>query len=142
MAKVFQANVVSADRTLFEGAVSMVSVGTVSGELGILAGHAPLLAKLKESQLRLIKEDGSEEVIYASGGVVEVQPNLTLILIDEAKLADELDLESVQAAKVAAEQKLRELMSQNRREGVDYSTAFSELDQATAQLAMIQRSKK
>lgn len=138
MAKTFQATVVSADRSLFKGEVSMIAASSVSGELGILAGHTPLLAALKPGQVRLTKENGEEEVIYVSGGVVEVQPNLTLILADEAERAEELSPERVEAARKQAEEHMK-AASEGK---VDYTKAQVELEQATAQLAAIRRSKK
>lgn len=138
MAKIFQANVVSADRALFSGEVSMIAATSVVGELGILAGHTPLLAKLKPGQVRLTKVDGEEEVIYVSGGIIEVQPKLTLILADEAEHADELNIERVEAARQRAEERMH-AASEGK---VDYAKAQVELEQATAQLAAIRRSKK
>lgn len=138
MSKTFQASVVSADRALFEGAVSMIAASSVSGELGILAGHTPLLAALKPGQVRLTKEDGQEEVLYVSGGIVEVQPGLTLILADEAERAEELSPERVEAARKQAEERMREA-SEGK---IDYAKAQVELEQATAQLAALRRSKK
>ncbi|MBV7433977.1 F0F1 ATP synthase subunit epsilon [Cardiobacteriaceae bacterium TAE3-ERU3] len=138
MAKTFKATVVSADRSLFEGSVSMIAASSIAGELGILAGHTPLLAALKPGQVRLTKENGEEEVLYVSGGVVEVQPGMTMILADEAERAEELNPERVEAARKKAEERMREA-SEGK---VDYAKAQAQLEQATAQLAAIRRSKK
>ena len=138
MAKTFKATVVSADRSLFEGSVSMISASSVAGELGILAGHTPLLAALKPGQVRLTKENGEEEVLYVSGGIVEIQPGMTMILADEAERAEELNPERVEAARKKAEERMKEA-----GEGkVDYAKAQAQLEQATAQLSAIRRSKK
>lgn len=138
MAKTFQATVVSADRALFEGTVSMVAATSVAGEFGVLAGHTPMLAVLKPGQVRLTKENGEEEVIYVSGGIIEVQPKLTLILADEAERAEALDLERVEAARQQAEERMREAQDSK----IDFVKAQVQLEQATAQLAAIKRSKK
>ncbi|UJF23967.1 F0F1 ATP synthase subunit epsilon [Suttonella sp. R2A3] len=140
MAKTFHVNVVSADRQLFNGEVSMIVATAVGGELGILPGHTPMLAALKPGQVRLyLDEDRKEdEVIYVSGGFIEVQPHETLILADEAKRAEQLDPERVEAARRQAEERMKD-SSQNK---IDHAKAQIELMQAAAQLAAIRRSKK
>lgn len=138
MAKSFHVNMVSADRQLFNGEVTAIAATTVTGEVGILAGHTPLLAMLKPGQVRLTLEDGKEEVIYVSGGFLEVQPGQTVILADEAERAQSLNEEKIQAAKARAEAAMRE-GAKNR---MDYAKAQVELAQATAQLAALKRIHK
>lgn len=138
MTKSFHVNMVSADRQLFSGKVVSIAATTVTGEIGVLAGHTPLLAMLKPGQVRLTLEDGKEEVIYVSGGFLEVQPGQTVILADEAERAESLNEEKIQAAKARAEAAMRE-GAKNR---IDYAKAQVELAQATAQLAALKRSKK
>lgn len=138
MAKSFHVNMVSADRQLFNGEVTAIAATTVTGEVGILAGHTPLLAMLKPGQVRLTLKDGKEEVIYVSGGFLEVQPGQTVILADEAERAESLNEEKIQAAKARAEAAMRE-GAKNR---MDYAKAQVELAQATAQLAALKRIHK
>ena len=135
MSKSFHVNVVSADRELFNGEVTAIAATTVTGEIGILAGHTPLLALLKPGQVRLTLEGGGEEIMYVSGGFVEVQPGQVMILADKAERADSLNEEKIQAARQRAEAAMRE-GAKNR---MDYAKAQVELAQATAQLATIQR---
>lgn len=111
MAKAFRVSVVSQDRALYEGMVTQVSVTAASGELGILAGHTPLMANLKPGQVRLILETGLEEIIYISGGFLEVQPQQTIILADVAERAAELDEEKVRLAKERAEARMQGLQA-------------------------------
>ncbi|MDO4777390.1 MAG: F0F1 ATP synthase subunit epsilon [Cardiobacteriaceae bacterium] len=138
MAKSFHVNMVSADRQLFNGEVVSIAATTVTGEIGVLAGHTPLLAMLTPGQVRLTLADGKEEIIYVSGGFLEVQPGQTVILADEAERAESLNEEKIQAAKARAEAAMRE-GAKNR---MDYAKAQVELAQATAQLAALKRSKK
>ena len=60
MANTFHVNMVSADRQLFCGEAERIVATADHGELGILAGHAPLLAVLKAGQVRLTQEGGKE----------------------------------------------------------------------------------
>lgn len=99
--------IVSEDRLVFEGDVDMVIVPGISGEMGILPNHAPLLSNLNFGLLKV--KTGNEETIYAvAGGIVEVQPDLVTILADAAESIDEIDIERAEAARQRAEKLLKE----------------------------------
>src|SRR3546814_15405793 len=86
-----QCDIVSAERQLFSDLVQIVSVAGTEGELGIMPGHAPLLSRLKPAPVRVIKQNGEEEIFYVSGGFVEVQPRRVTILADAAERAEDVD---------------------------------------------------
>ncbi len=69
----FQLDVVSAERQLFSGRAEHIQVTGSEGELGIHAGHTPLLTAITPGMVRIVKQGGSEEIIYLSGGTLEVQ---------------------------------------------------------------------
>lgn len=138
MAKVFRVSVVSQDRSLYEGMVRQIAVTAASGELGILAGHTPLMASLKPGQVRLTLESGAEEVIYISGGFLEIQPQQTIILADSAERAAELDEAKVRAAKERAEARMQGLKADDE----DGKHLHAELAQLTAQLSAIRRARR
>ena len=94
--------IVSAEKDLFDGEATLVVATAVYGEIVILPNHAPLLAELKPGQVRLHLEDGTETVFYNSGGFLEVQPNLIIILADTAMRAENVDEASAMAAKERA----------------------------------------
>ena len=82
--------IVSAERQLFSGAVTkLTAVGTIGG-LGIHPGHAPLLTGIQPGPVTLTLEDGAEEVFFASGGYIEIQPGMVTILADTALRADDI----------------------------------------------------
>ncbi|EJS87563.1 F0F1 ATP synthase subunit epsilon, partial [Pasteurella multocida subsp. multocida str. Anand1_cattle] len=58
----------SAEQQIFSGQVESIQATGIEGELGILAGHTPLLTAIKPGIVKLTLEDGKEEVIYVSGG--------------------------------------------------------------------------
>ena len=130
-------NVVSAEEELFSGRIESLQITGSEGELGIMPGHAPLLTSLKPGMARIVKQHGEEEVIYLSGGMLEVQPHNVTVLADVATRADDLDEQAAEAAKQRAEEHL------NAHSGdVDYAEAASELARAVAQLRVIQAAKK
>ena len=91
MAITVHCDIVSADESLFSGLVEMVVATGSLGELGITAGHAPLLSDLRPGPVRLVKQNGEEEIYYLSGGYLEVQPNNISILADTAVRANDID---------------------------------------------------
>lgn len=106
MASEFNLNVVSAERKIFDGQVTSVRVSGVEGELGIYAGHTPLLTAIKPGMVEFTFSDGKEELIYVSGGFLEVQPTIVTVLADTAIRGEELDEQRILAAKRKAEEGL------------------------------------
>ncbi|AMW16767.1 F0F1 ATP synthase subunit epsilon [Glaesserella parasuis] len=100
----FELTVVSAERKIFEGQVTSVRVSGVDGELGVYAGHTPLLTAIKPGMVKFTLEDNKEEFIYVSGGFLEVQPTVVTVLADVAIRGEELDEQRILAAKRKAEE--------------------------------------
>jgi hypothetical protein len=69
-----------------------------------------LLTAIKPGLVRLIKQNGSEEVLYISGGMLEVQPEAVTVLADTAIRADDLDEAKAQEAKRRAEERINSSM--------------------------------
>jgi len=130
-------NVVSAEEELFSGRIESLQITGCEGELGIMPGHAPLLTSLKPGMARIVKYGGQEEVIYLSGGMLEVQPNNVTVLADVAVRADDLDEQAVMEAKQRAEDHLNA-----HGDDVNYADVAAELARVTAQLRVIQATKK
>lgn len=137
MSITIQLDIVSAEASIFSGKANMVIVTGILGELGIVHGHSPLLSMLKPGQVRIKHENSEEEIIYVSGGLLEVQPHAVTILADTAIRAPDLDEAAALASKERAEQLLKQ-----RGADFDYSLAASELAQAMAQLKTIRDLRK
>ena len=138
MAMTVHVDVVSAEELIFSGLAEMVVVPGQMGELGIYPRHAPLLTRIKPGSVRIKRPDIDEaDVIYVSGGMLEVQPNLVTILSDTAIRGKDLDEARAIEAKQAAEEMLR-----NRTADIDYAQAQAELAEAIAQLRVIQQLRK
>ncbi len=83
MKRVFQVEIVSLERQIFSGPASFVVIPGELGDLGILPGHAPLMAELRPGWVRVDQGDPvAEEHFYVSGGAVEVQPERVTLLLD------------------------------------------------------------
>ncbi len=134
MAKTFHVDIVSAEQQIFSGEADMVIAPGEGGELGILPEHTPLLTRIKPGTVRIQKQGAEEEVIYVSGGMMEVQPDRVTVLADTSVRAHDLD----EAKAMEAERNAREAMA-NRTGAVEFAKAQAEFAQAAAQLAAIRR---
>ena len=134
MAKTIQVDIVSAEQQIFSGPADMVIAPGEGGELGILPEHMPLLTRVKPGTVRIRKEGAEEEVIYVSGGMMEVQPDRVTILADTSVRAHDLD----EAKAMEAERLAKEALS-NRTGVMEIAKAQAELAQAAAQLAAIRK---
>ena len=129
----FHLSVVSVEKELFFGSVIKARVSGSEGEIGILAGHAPLLSFIKPGMVHMTKLDGEKESIYLSGGILEIQPSSTMILADSAIRGSDLDKNYALQAKRNAEEQRK-----NRSYGdLTYAQASLELAKAIAKLKVI-----
>jgi F-type H+-transporting ATPase subunit epsilon len=123
--------VLTPEGEVFRGEVRQVSTRTAGGELGILANHAPLLAALRPTELRLHVSD-SETVRYAQAhGWLQVFGNRAKLLIEEAIPPEQLDPATLKEQLSDAEQRLAESEGDGSR-----SRAEKDRERAEAFLAI------
>ncbi len=135
MAKKLHVDIVSAEQAIFSGEAEMVVAPGEGGELGILPEHAALLTRIKPGTVRVIPGGGEEEeVIYVSGGMMEVQPDRVTVLADTSVRAHDLD----EAKAMEAERLAKEALA-NRTGAMELAKAQAELAEAAAQLAAIRK---
>jgi len=127
-------DVVSAEESIFSGEARFVVLPGEAGELGIYPRHTPLITRIKAGSVRIEKADGGEEFVFVAGGILEVQPNCVTVLSDTAIRGKDLDEEKANAAKLAAEEALK-----NAKTDVDFARATSELTIMAAQLAALRK---
>ena len=132
-----QCNIVSPEGELFSGEVEMLTADGGSGEIAITPRHAPLLTNLKPGPVKLVLEGGEEEVFFASGGFLEVQPGVITLLTDVAERANDIDEAEAERAKELAERELEDQKSE-----LDYSLAAAQLAEAAARLKALQKLRK
>lgn len=83
-----EVEIVAADHHVWTGAAKMVKARTSDGEIGILAGHSPLLAILAAGELVIDPIDGSRITVDVDGGFFSVDSNRVVIVADNAHLSD------------------------------------------------------
>ncbi len=128
-------DVVSAEESIFSGEAEFIAAPAQMGEVGIYPHHAPMITSIKPGALRIKLADKNEEqLIYISGGILEVQPGVVTVLADTTIRGHDLDESQANAAKKAAEEAMK-----NRSSEVDYAKAQAELAEAIAQIQAIQK---
>lgn len=137
MAMTIHCDIVSAEQEIFSGLVTMISATGTLGELGIMPGHAPLLTGIRPGPVRLKFDNGEEEVFFASGGFLEVQPGVVTILADTAVRAEDIDEAAALEAQQAAERAL-----EDRNADIEFSVAAAQLAEAMAQQRTLAELKK
>jgi F-type H+-transporting ATPase subunit epsilon len=80
-------SVVSADHEVWSGEASMVVARTTEGEIGILAGHEPMLAVLASGEVRMTLTGGQKVVAQAAEGFLSVENDTVTIVAREAELS-------------------------------------------------------
>jgi F-type H+-transporting ATPase subunit epsilon len=131
-------DVVSAEESIFSGEAEFVVAPAKMGEIGIYPRHTPMITPIKAGALRIkIPNEAEEQLIFISGGLLEVQPGIITVLADTAIRGHDLDEAKANEAKRAAE----EAMKDNKSD-IDYARAQAELAEAIAQLQAIERLRK
>lgn len=81
-----QVSVVSAEREIWSGTARQVTAKTVEGEIGILAGHEPMLALLASGNVIVATESGEKVVVDAEDGFFSVDHNVVQVVAGQAAL--------------------------------------------------------
>ena len=135
MAKKIRLDIVTPEKVAYSDDVSMVIARTTGGDIGILPGHAPLIAALVIWPLRIMIDEEEKEMTMC-GGFIEVQPDKITILANCSELPEDIDVARAQVAKERAENRLRE-----QKETIDIARAEAALRRALIRLTVAQHKK-
>jgi F-type H+-transporting ATPase subunit epsilon len=74
--------IITPDKSVFSGEVSLVQLPGIDGSFEILNQHAPLISVLKKGKIKILDEHKQEQFFEVNGGVIEVLKNKVLILAE------------------------------------------------------------
>jgi len=134
----FQVDIVSAESEIYSGPCHKLFVTGIEGELEIRHNHAPLLTMLAPGQIWLKNNKGEETGFVILGGILEVQPKITVVLADSVIRAEEIDLEAAKKAKLEAEKAIQD--SQNK--SLSYEEAHNRIASTLAQIRILNKLRK
>ena len=131
MAMTVQVDIVSIEKSIYSGLVEFVAVPAEMGEVGIYPGHAPFIARLKPGPVRMSVPDREErEIVYVSGGMLEVQPGRVTILSDLALPETEMAEDRLMEEGMRVEKIMK-----NRVTSMDFTKIEAELAKAFRELS-------
>jgi F-type H+-transporting ATPase subunit epsilon len=84
--KTLRVELVAADKAIWTGEAKMVIAKTVEGEIGLLAGHEPMLAILSSGEVRITLVDGDKLIASAEDGFLSVEHDVVTIVARHAEL--------------------------------------------------------
>ena len=121
--------IVTPSRIMYDGEAEMVIMRTKVGDIGIMAGHQPLVTDSNPEFTTLKLSENEEKRAAVLGGFVEVDGEGVNILTDIAEWSDEIDKVRAEKAKERAERRLSE-----RNVGLDVVRAENALKRAMVRL--------
>ena len=130
----FQVHILAADRTFYEGSCVSLTVPTSDGELGIWAHHAAMIAAVQPGTLRYQLPEEEPRIAAISPGMVKVEKNVVLVLVDSIERPEEID--AVRARREADQAREIILQKKSRQE---YQIAQGNLARALNRLRISSR---
>ena len=127
--------IVTPDRFFFRGEVESVTLPAITGYIGILPGHAPLLSELRIGTISY-RTRGADVKLFCSWGFVEVLPASVSVLAEIIERPEEIDVQRARQRKEQAEKALR-----SKAPGTNYEEAMISLEKANARLEVASLAK-
>lgn len=127
--------IVTPEKQLLSEKVSLVTLPTVQGEIGILPGHQPLYAQMASGELKYTLE-GQDHYLVIHGGFVEVEPDSVRVLAHDAVNAEDLDEKIIEEARVRAQQAMEDKVSDE-----DFAMAEAAMRRALLELRVSRRKR-
>ena len=117
MAKSFKVQIVTPDKTAYEGDAVSATIPGLAGYLGVWANHAPLVAAVVPGVVTLrLDEAGSMRYLAVGTGFVEISDNVVNLMTETCELASEIDVERAEESLARARQRLADMESDLDRE--------------------------
>jgi ATP synthase, F1 epsilon subunit (delta in mitochondria) len=105
MAEVMKLNVITPEKSFYEGDVTMVELTTTEGDIGVYPNHIPLTAVVSPGVLT-IHEEGEKKQASLISGFITILPDSVTIMAEVAEWPDEIDFKRAEEARVRAERRL------------------------------------
>lgn len=125
--------IVTVDKVLFEGEITSITTQNCDGYFEILNDHSPFITLTEPSRTRIIKEDGKEEVLFTSTGIMKVLNNDVLFITDTGEFKSDIDKARAERSKERAKERLNDRMNQ-----IDLERAKASLRRADERLKVLE----
>ncbi len=108
----FKLQIITPEKTFFDGETEQIIVRTTVGDAGILNGHEPYCAALGVGQMRIMI-NGEFRRAATSGGIIKVSKEKTVVLVQSCEWAEDIDVTRAEHAKQVAEERMKSAASDN-----------------------------
>lgn len=108
----FRLEIITPEKTFFDGNTEQIIARTTVGDVGILNGHEPYCAALGIGQMRVMI-DGKFHRAATSGGIIKVSKEKTVILVQSCEWAEDIDVARAEHAKQVAEDRMKAAAGDN-----------------------------
>ena len=129
MANAFRCTLVTPEQQVLDENVTYASVPAFDGQIGLMHGHAPLLAQLGDGALRLDFADGGSRWFFIGGGFAQMKDNKLALVADEAAPADAI-------VKSTAEEELKKALETVARSEEEIEKKYRAIERARAMSAI------
>lgn len=137
----FKLTIVTAEQAVYDGEIEMLVAPTPDGEIGIMTNHHPLVTKLGPGAIRVVKTDKSEEILFTSGGFLEVNKNKVILLADVVEDIEKIQAEEAVEARKKAQEKMKMTTNEVEREKLDQEIRMLMMRERLAQIAQFSKKK-
>jgi len=138
MAENIRLEIVTPEKTVVSEDVQIVAAPGTLGEFGVLSGHTPFMTTLKLGSIRYTDSQGTDHLVFVSGGFAEALPAQVTILAESAERSRDIDLAR---AKAAVDRARERLAMERAKEKVDYARAKAALERALHRLKLAESGK-
>ncbi|MBI4239738.1 ATP synthase F1 subunit epsilon [Candidatus Uhrbacteria bacterium] len=126
--------IITPEHEVFSDDIDQVTLPTMDGEITVLPHHIPLVGILKPGEI-LIKKKGDSIPLAVSGGMLQVRPDMVLLLADTAERVEEIIEERAEQARLRAEQ----LLTAKKFDTAEYATIAAKLEKELARLKVVRK---
>ncbi len=127
--------IVTPEAVVFEDEVDEVNLPTLSGEIGVLSNHVPLVSLVRAGEIR-IRKDKNITYLATYGGCIEIEKEGVKVMVDMAERVEEIDeLKAIEAKKRA------EHLLEEAADNIAFGEATALLEQSLARLKVVKRKK-
>lgn len=138
MAKKFNFKLITPDGTIFDDDIELVLMPTENGEIGVMAGHLPIVTVLVPGPLEIAKEkDGPRKLLATGGGFAKILSGGVKVFAQTAEFADSID----EKRAIEAKQRAAETMGEKVDE-IMFADAKALLERNVARIKTIERKKR
>jgi F-type H+-transporting ATPase subunit epsilon len=124
MSETLKLEIVTPDGLVYSEQVQMVTLPAITGQIGVLPHHVPLMTQAVPGEM-IVRKEGSDSFLAVGGGLVQVTADHVAVVTDMAVPADRIDETKVEEARQRAAARLRDKISDEEVASVNASLARS-----------------